>query len=414
MTGSTLLTYALRSLWRNPRRTLLSVLGVSVGCSIGLFASSWYGGAIDWQIRAASENGVGHLVVVNERWTKMRENTLRVRGWEAIAEVAMKDPAVKLIAPRIKAFGLLALGNRTEAIEMVGVEPDAEFESNRTLREAKKRGAFEGRYLRGGEEGVVVIGKGLAASLGAELEDLLVVTLSAKDEVQSAMLRVVGILGAGVDAVDDGFCHVGLGELQRLTGREGVGEIGILLENQEQIPTARTRLAPQMPAGCALITWGEVMTLFAMNIKSDSASIAFMIFIVMLVVGLFIMSAQHAAVLERKREFAVLSALGMKGRRVVGLVLIEGLLTGLLGALAATLMGGGLAYWLSTGIDIRKVFGDVFEAFGVLMDPIVYGSYGPWIVWYALVVCTVATVSASLLPAWKATKVDPAEALRMV
>jgi len=56
----------------------------------------------------------------------------------------------------------------------------------------------------------------------------------------------------------------------------------------------------------------------------------------------------------------------------------------------------------------------VFESFGVLMDPMVYGLFGPWIVSYALVVCTIATVAASLLPAWKATRVDPAEALRVV
>jgi ABC-type lipoprotein release transport system permease subunit len=402
--------YALRSLMRNPRRTILSVVGVAVGCTIGLFAKAWYSGATDWQIRAASESGVGHLLVVNERWREVRENTLRVRDWRKAMETARAEPGVVSVAPRIKASGLLALGNKTAAVEIAGVNPDAERASNRTVGRAR----IEGRYLEVDGASEVVIGRGLAATLGAELDDQLVVTLSGKDEVQSAMLTVVGILDAGIDSLNDVICHANLGDIERLSGREGVGEIGIMLEDHDRIDLVQTSLTTKLPEGSALITWGEVMTAFSMNIESDTAAFSFMIFVIMLVVGLFIMSAQLSAVLERRKEFAVLSALGMKGRRVVSIVLIEGFLTGVIGACLASLLGGGLAYWLSLGVDVRALFGDSFDSLGVLMDPIVYGDFGIWIIRYSLTVCVIATVVASLVPAWKATKVDPAEALRMV
>ena len=89
-------------------------------------------------------------------------------------------------------------------------------------------------------------------------------------------------------------------------------------------------------------------------------------------------------------------------------------MTGVLGALFAVLLGSGLAYWLSRGINILALAGDSMQGFGVIMDPVLYGDIGVWIIWYALIVCIVATVTASIIPAWKATKVDPAEALRMV
>jgi ABC-type lipoprotein release transport system permease subunit len=410
MIGSTVTTYALRSLLRNPRRTVLSVLGVGVGCAIGIIGTSFYGGAIDWQIRAASESGVGHLLVVNERWTESRENALRVRDWRTAAEVAGAEAGVTIVTPRTRARGLLALGNRARGAEVVGVAPESEFAGNRTLQ----RATIAGRYLEPDETGSAVIGRGLAAALGARLDDQLVITLSGPNEIQSGMLTVVGILETGLESIDEQFCHVALDDVRRLTEREGVGEIGITLSSRRLIDEVRARLALKLPAGCRLITWGEVMTLFAMNIESDTTFVRFVIFIVMLVVGLFVMSAQHAAVLERRREFAVLSALGMRARRVIGLVLVEGLFTGLLGAVAAIAIGGGLAFWMSGGIDMAKLFGNVFDVFGVVMDPVINADVGVWIVWYALTVCTLATTAASVIPAWKATKVDPAEALRGV
>jgi putative ABC transport system permease protein len=292
----------------------------------------------------------------------------------------------------------------------MGVDPDAERASNRIVRRAR----IDGRYLEAGKDGTVVIGRGLAATLGAELEDALVVTLSGKDEVQSAMLQVVGIVDAGVSSIDDSFCHVNMADVERLSGREGAGEIGIFLTDHTLIDKVRARLSPSTVEGNELITWGEVMLMFSMNIESDTASFNFMIFIIMVVVGLFIMSAQLSAVLERKREFAVLSALGMKRLHIVSLVVIEGALTGVLGAVLASILGGGLAKWLSTGVNIAGLFGDAFDTFGVMMDPIVYGDLGIWIVWYASAVCITATVIASLVPALKAMRVDPAEALRMV
>ena len=64
--------YALRSLWRHPRRTILSMLGVGIGCGIGLFAVSWIKGGREMQVRAIAESGAGHLRVVPAGWVQKR------------------------------------------------------------------------------------------------------------------------------------------------------------------------------------------------------------------------------------------------------------------------------------------------------------------------------------------------------
>ncbi|MFC1452688.1 hypothetical protein ACFLSJ_05005, partial [Verrucomicrobiota bacterium] len=78
MIGSASTKYALRSLLRNTRRTILSAVGIGIGCGMGMVASSWVRGAGEMQIRAVAESGGGHLRVVPKGWTERRDNNLRL------------------------------------------------------------------------------------------------------------------------------------------------------------------------------------------------------------------------------------------------------------------------------------------------------------------------------------------------
>ena len=243
MIGSVSYKYALRSLHRHTRRTILSVIGVGIGCAMGLVATSWISGGGDMQIRAASESGAGHLRVVPAQWPESRENSLRLTDWnEALAAVESRSD-VDAIAVRARASGLLAFGNRTAGVEMVGVVPAGEEASNRIVRMAR----IEGRYLHADDEGRVVIGRTLAERLDVELDDDLLVTLSGRDDISRAMLTIVGILETGSREIDGAVCHVTLDELNRITGFDAPAEITILLDDNRQIDRVRRELAKAVP-----------------------------------------------------------------------------------------------------------------------------------------------------------------------
>jgi len=411
MIGSVSAKYAVRSIRRHPRRTILSVLGVGIGCGIGLFAVSWIRGSREMQIRAVAESGAGHLRVVPAEWTQKRENSFRLLAWERTLAEVKAMPGVIAIAPRARANGLLAMGNRTAGVDVIGVDPEAERASNRIVRKC----TFEGQYLQPGGSGNVVIGKVLARRLAVELDDELHVTLSGRDEMKSAMLRIVGVAKTGSRDLDASFCHVMLEDVGKITGYQGPGEIAILLQSHKLIEQTQRALARKMPGDNEVITWKEVNPGIAANVEGDTAFTTGLIGIVVIVVVLGIASAQLTAVLERRREFAILTALGMKGGRIVGLIALEALMIGLGGAIAALALGGPAAYYLAKrGVYIAGLYGGDVSIGDVLLDPYMYGDFGLWVLWFALGVSLLATLIASIYPAWFATRTDPANALRMV
>lgn len=409
MIGKVAAKYALRSLRRHPRRTLLSMLGIGVGVAMVLVTASWMHGATEMQIRAVAESGGGHLRMVPEGWAEQRDNTLRLPPWREAAEAAEALPAVKAAAPRSRVQGLLAFGTRNVGVEIVGVRPPSEEASNRIVFTS----SLDGRYLREDDPNAAVIGRAVADRLRVEVDDEIYVTLSGADGVRAAMLRVVGIISTGVRDVDMGVCHVTLDTLEDISGYPGAGEVTLLLHDYRQAGEVQRELDGRFD-GAEVITWREVNPAIAANVDGDEGFFRLFMGIIIVVVGLGIVSAQMTAVMERRREIAVLTALGMKTRQVIALVMIEAAAIAVGGAGVALAAGGWAAHWLATrGFDFQAYLGEDYTIGDVLIDPVLYGDFGAWIVPYALTLSVVATVAASLYPAWMASRVEPAESLRL-
>ncbi len=409
MIGRIAARYALRSLGRHRRRTLLSMFGVGIGVAIGLFSTSWIRGGAEMQIRAVAESGTGHLRVVPLGWSAERENSLRLPPGPEIAQIIRSQPLVEIAAPRARVNGLLAFGNRNAGVEIVGVSPEVEQRGNRIVG----RSVIEGRYLRPDDRHQVVIGRTLAERLRVDLEDELYVTFAGTDGVRGAMLQIVGILATGSRELDATICHVTLEALAAITGFDGSGEITLLLTDYRRIEECRRQLAQRL-AGVELLSWKEINPGLAAGIDGDRAFMRALVAIIIVVVGLGIVNAQLTAVMERKREIAVLTALGMKAHQVVLVLLLEGLAIAVGGAGIALALGGSAAYRLATrGVDLRVFMGEESSLGDVLLDPLILGDFGPWILLYALSLSLTATLAASIYPAWIATRVAPADALRM-
>jgi ABC-type lipoprotein release transport system permease subunit len=360
--------------------------------------------------RAGSASGVGHLRVVPAGWRGRRDARLRLAGWRDDLAAAQSLPGVAVVTARARAQALLAVGTHVVPVELVGVQPDLEPRTFRYVQTVQ-----QGRYLRVGGTGELVVGRAIADRLSADIDDEIVATtVGPGGDIQSALFRIVGIASTGTDDSDLAVCQVALADLERLSGFPGAGEVSIVLDDYRDIDRVRTSLAPRIARGDDIMTLSELAPDVEGHFKQDSAVSRFVSGIILLIVLLGVASAQLAAVLERRREFAVLAALGMSGGRMVGLIVQEALMLGGAGALIALAAGLPLIWKLAhTGLDFRKFLGGTYAFQGVLFDPIIYGDFGAWIVPYVCAVSLGATVVASLYPAWYAARTDPAVALRV-
>lgn len=402
--------YAVRSTTRNARRTLLSVLGIGVGCALALFMESVNRGRDELFARVGATSGAGHLRVVPAGWRARRDARMRLADPTADLEAARGLAGAAAAAPRARAQVLLAMGTHVVAVELAGVEAGAE---RRIYRFAGKVG--RGRWLEAGERGAVVVGKAIADRLRSDVGDEIVATVvGSAGRIESAMLRIAGIVDTGSEDIDLSVCATALEDVEALTGVSGAGEVTIVLDDWRRTEAARAALQPRVARGDEVMTWGELNPEFEGHLAQDRAASRLVSAIILLIVLLGVASAQLAAVLERRREFAVLSALGMRGSRMVRLVVGEALAIGLAGAALGLALGFPFAWLASTrGLDLRAFMGASYSFQGVIFEPVLYGDVGPWIVGYVFAVAVGSTVIASLYPAWFAARIDPAAALRI-
>jgi len=403
--------YAVCSLRRHLRRTILAILGVGLGSAVCLFMIAFVKGEGKMMLKAAAEGGAGHLRVVPAEWRQTRENDLRLPDWEQVREIMRATEGIATITLHARTEGLLAFGTRVAGVELLGVDPNTEQTINRLVRNVA-----EGEYLRSGVLGTTVVGRALAERLHVALDDPLMVTVANADgEMSGAMLRIVGIVETGSNDLDAMICHVNLADVERLTGRPGAADLTALLDDPKRLDRLVDELAGKLSDEYAVVTWEEIMPELASGTKVDETWTRLTVGLVMIVVFLGIMSAQLAAVLERRREFAVLSALGMKSGRLIRIMLAEGVILGLLGSVLGLAFGLPVAYYVAThGIDFTKMYGTSDLSVGtILFDPVFKGDFGWWLIPLAFELALAATILSSLYPAWFAIRTDPAAALRV-
>jgi ABC-type lipoprotein release transport system permease subunit len=409
--NSVAFTYALRSLARHPRRSLLSVLGVGIGCAICLFQIAWVRGERTMMMNAAASGGVGHLCVVPDEWAETRQNHLRLKDWQAALSRIRSHPDVLVATPRVRSDALLAFGTRAVGVSMAGVDPVSESAANRLVQHVTLGG-----YLADAAD-TVVIGQGVAKQLDVRIDDELMVTVAGRDgELRSAMLRVVGIVATGSRELDASICHARLADVGRLAGQDGATELVILLRAPRRaLAEFAEELAGWLPADSVTLTWEELRPELAAGIEVDETWANLTVGIIMLLVFFGIASAQLAAVLERRREFAVLASLGMPGGHLLRIMLVEGVLLGLVGAGVGLIIGGPFTWWIATrGIDFGKLFKmQDMTMSGILIDPVFYADFGWFLLPLSLGLALVATLLSSLYPAWYAIRTDPANAIRI-
>jgi len=403
-----------RNLGRNRRRTTLTALGLAVGYFSVVVLTGLSDGVTADMITNATAVSVGQIQIHSSDYLPERSiyETIgdeRVTA-DSLVRLVAADALVPAASPRVYAGGLVSAGEATLGAILMGIDPDLEKDVTRLLESIVEGGP------PAPESYELLIGAEMADQLGARVGDELVVVAQAADGSMGNDLFVVsGVFRTGVLEQDMSRALLPIGVLQDLMvmDRAAVHEIAARVDNPWQAPDAAARIRQHVGGleGISVQPWTELRPELVDYVQLAGAGQWIILGVVFGMAMFGVANTVLMSTFERRREFALLLALGSSPWGIVRSVLWEAAAMGgvsVVGGLLITLPTLVLLHYVP--LDLSGLIGD-FTMVGTLVRPVFRTMY-PWamIGWAAVALVTMALLAAAY-PAMRAVRVPPAETL---
>lgn len=399
---------AWRNLWRNPRRTAITLAAVSLNTAILIASYSLMDGLWWRTISNATNMVVGEAQIHAPKYLARRSIYESLPAPEGILR-ALKESNIPA-ACRSYGYGLMAHGTKSAGALLWGVDPDAE------------RAAFDlaahvavGRFLGQRPQKGVVLGKKLARSLNVGLgSEIVVVVQGADGSLGNELFFVTGILKSAGDSIDRNAAIMHRTDFADLFVSGGrIHEIALNTKGARALDDLAA-LAAQAAPGTEVKTWRQLLPALSDMVNMLDVGIGIFGIIFFLAAGLGVMNTMLMATFERTREFGVIKALGAAPWRILGDVAAEALILGLVSTGLGLLLGLAGSYYLQVvGLDTSFIAGDVTVA-GVAFDPVWRAVISFKTVALPVAAMWVVCLAAAVYPAALAARLDPVQAIYRV
>ncbi|MFP8881791.1 MAG: FtsX-like permease family protein [Myxococcota bacterium] len=414
MGSSNLASMAWRNLWRNRRRTLLTLSSIAFGTGLaimftGLGDSNWRG-----MIDLAARMGGGHVTIQHPEYLDTPTLSRTLSDVAELQKRALADSDVERVVSRISGNILLLTAAQNRGAGFIAYDPATEDATTLSVLDA----LVEGELFTSADTNGIILGQKLAQNLETRLGRKVVFTLTDKyGEILQEAVRVTGIIATGSPSIDAGLALLPIGRLRtslRFEADEAT-QLAVFLSDQRAAHDVASRLGEDFDRDSVALTWQEVQPDLAGFIAMKIAGAQFMEAVIMVLVAAGIFNTIFVSVMERLREFGVMMAIGFSPGRLFGLVMFESLWLGLCGlALAGIVTAWPYHYMYTKGFDISaQIPIDNSEIAGVALSTVmrvdIYPENGVIIAALALL----ATLLSGLYPAWNAGRVAPVEAIRV-
>ncbi len=413
------LKMAWRNIWRNTRRTVLTVLAIGFACTLLVFTLSFQLGSYATLINSSVTVQTGHLQVQSRGYQDSREIRKVIRRPEAITVVLDDLEDIKALTLRARAFGLISSKQRSAGGMVVGIDPRREAGVS-TLEEITSKGHYLPEQPRL-EDGLppALVGRLLAQNLQIDIGDELTILGQGRDgSVAATVCRVFGLTASGMDDFDRGVIHIPLPAFQEVFAMDrAVHEIVILSRSLGEVSfldqAIRSRMNElNLDQDLVVLTWDDMLPGLRQAITLDLISGGIFYLILVLVVAFSILNTFLMAIFERKHEFGMMMAIGTKPLRLTRLVLTEsafmtlvGAFLGIIGGCSVTLIFEHVGINLAGSSELLRQFGISGRIYPRLS--LLSACVGPALVF-------LITLCSALLPALRIKKLSPVEALKSV
>ena len=396
---------ALRNLRRNTKRTVVAIATVASGIVAFLLAGGFINWIFDDMREATIRSQLGHLQIVRPGYFDKGiadPYAFLLPGDSAELQQLKKVSGVTSITPRLAFSGLASFGETTVAFAGEGIDPVRErpISTRITLK--------EGTDLEGIDDKSAILGEGLAKSLGVKPGDLIVLLgTTASGSANAIEVTVAGTFFTIYKEYDDTALRLPIPLARKLMRVEGATSwVALLDETELTTPVQASAQGILDTEKFQIVPWTDLADFYNKTVVLFSKQVDVVKFIIGLIIVLTISNTQTMSVLERTTEIGTSLAIGSRSGEILRLFLLEGALIGIAGGILGLALGYLLATTISSiGIPMppppgmaRGYTGQILISSALAVD--------------ALVLALLTTLLASVMPAWKASRMNIVDALR--
>ncbi len=409
---SIIISIAWRNVWKNKRRTILTLLTIVVGCGMVIFLNAIATGGHEKMIEDAVITNTGHIQIHEKEFWENRSIDYAFKNYRGLLESLRGIEEIEGFSRRIHAGGLLSFGNTTSPVLIQGIEPEAEkIVSNIHLKIRKG-----GRFLKTTDTVSIIIGRVLAKNLGAGMGDTISLISQGFDgSIAAENLTIVGIFNTGNPEFVNFHILMPFTQAQQtFTMMNYISSIVVRLKNSGY--TEKVKAAIQSLPGSRkleVMGWDELMPELVQFIVMDDFSAYIFDFILFMVVAFGILNTIQMSVFERTREIGVMLAIGTRPDQVIRMVLFESIFITLLGIILGLCLGSVISYYFTLHPFDYSEYADEMQIWGISTV-----TFPARITSLNLLVTSAFTFILSMIfsffPARRASRLKPIEAIRQL
>lgn len=387
--------------------SLISVIGIALGMTVLITVLSVFNG-FQREVRNAMLNSLPHVQITGLDGG--------LPDWQAVAAEARRNPHVVATAPYVAAQGLLTSGGTVRGVYLIGVDPAEELRVSE-IGAHMRAGALAD--LRSGEYGIV-LGAPLARGLGVRTGEK-VVLVAPQGQVTPAgimprlrQFTVTGIVESGHYKIDSTIALVHIADAQRLYRMEDrVSGVRLKLDDLFRARVVSRELLTHMPVDVAVSDWSQSDPTYFRAVDLEKRMMSLLLFFIIAIAAFNLVASLFMVVKEKQADIAILRTMGASPGEVMRIFMVQGTLIGAIGVSCGIVLG------ILGALNVAAIVGAVEHLFGFkFMPQDVYQIADlPSQLQAADVVVTAAlsfalSVLATVYPSYRASKVNPAEALR--
>jgi len=408
---NTFMLIAWRNLWRNKRRTLITVSAITFSVAITLIMIAMNDGSHDKMFENTMNIFTGYIQIHREGFEEDPGLEKSFVLTPEILKAIRQNKNISSYTPRLQTGALAASKTNSTAAFVVGIEP--EKEANVTIFDDR---IVKGEYLSQDGKLECLIGERMAKNLQLKTGSKMVLLTQGRDGSMGALkFTVRGIFRVGSMDMDRSMVLVNLEDARDLLMASGmVNSIAIKTDSPDEIYNVVSVLKSNLSGkGYEVLGWKELMPELVQFINMDNIKDSIFLGLLMLVVIFGVLSAVFSSVLERTNEFGLMLALGTRPYQVVLLVIMEALCLTLAGLAGGLAIGLGYSIWgVFNPISLPSSSAQIMEHFG--MENKIFFAIKPIRMIGSILFILILSLLFSIYPAWRASRLRPDQALRNI